>query len=78
MVPVGQVWQSFLAGHDRPLLHDRDRSHPTLAGSYLAACVFLAVLLKQSPVGLDIELKGLDRDDRTLLQNAGGNNSFRS
>jgi hypothetical protein len=44
VVPVGLAWQRFLRLHDRPVLHDRDQSHPTLAGSYLAACVFLAVL----------------------------------
>src|SRR5262249_51153255 len=41
VVPVGLAWQRFLGKHDRPVLHDRDQSHPTLAGSYLAACVFL-------------------------------------
>ena len=44
VVPVGIAWQQFLSKHDRPALHDTDRSHPTLAGSYLAACVFFAVL----------------------------------
>src|SRR5262249_24970588 len=32
VVPVGLAWQRFLAQHDRPVLHDRDQSHPTLAG----------------------------------------------
>ncbi|MCI0542056.1 MAG: hypothetical protein L0Z50_43245 [Verrucomicrobiales bacterium] len=49
VVPVGLVWQDFLAQHDRPVLYDRDQSHPSLAGSYLAACVFLAALLKANP-----------------------------
>ena len=49
VVPVGLVWQDFLAQHDLPVLYDRDQSHPTLAGSYLAACVFLAALLKAEP-----------------------------
>ena len=50
VVPVGLAWQKFLAKHDRPVLHDRDQSHPSLAGSYLAACVFLAALLKAKPL----------------------------
>lgn len=42
VVPVGDVWQQArAAGLD---LYDRDGSHPNLAGSYLAACVFARVL----------------------------------
>lgn len=70
VVPVGVVWERFLKKHDRPVLHDRDLSHPTLAGSYLAACVFFAVLYKESPVGIEDELPGLDEADRILLQSA--------
>jgi hypothetical protein len=50
------------------VLHDRDQSHPTLAGSYLAACVFLAALLKQTPVGIESQLPGLTAQEITLLQ----------
>jgi hypothetical protein len=72
VVPVGTAWQRCLAVHDQPALHDRDQSHPTLAGSYLAACVFLAALLKQDPVGIETGPKGLDERDRALLQAAAG------
>ncbi len=70
VVPVGLVWQDFLAQHDRPVLYDRDQSHPTLAGSYLAACVFLAALLKANPVGIDSGPTGLSEQDRAALQRA--------
>lgn len=68
VVPVGVAWQRFLRKHDQPILHDKDQSHPTLAGSYLAACVFYSVLFKQSPVGIDVELDGLGEDSAILLQ----------
>jgi hypothetical protein len=68
VVPVGLAWQRFLDKHDQPALHDRDQSHPTLAGSYLAACVFLAVLYEESPVGIPGEVAGLSEDDLALLQ----------
>jgi hypothetical protein len=68
VVPVGLAWQRFLGKHDRPVLHDKDQSHPTLAGSYLAACVFLAVLVGESPVGLGGEVDGLSEKDLALLQ----------
>jgi hypothetical protein len=68
VVPVGEVWQHFLQRHDRPVLHDRDQSHPSPAGSYLAACVFLAILFQENPVGIDGEVAGLDKKERALLQ----------
>ena len=63
-VPVGVAWERFLRTHDRPTLYDRDGSHPTLAGSYLAACVFLAVLFHESPVGVGGEPAGAPRSGR--------------
>src|SRR5262245_27509279 len=68
VVPVGLAWQRFLGEHDQPVLHDKDQSHPTLAGSYLAACVFLAVLFEVSPVGIAGEVDGLSAEDLALLQ----------
>jgi len=68
VVPVGLAWQRFLGEHELPVLHDKDQSHPTLAGSYLAACVFLAVLFKESPVGIPGEVAGLNEKDLALLQ----------
>jgi hypothetical protein len=70
VVPVGLAWQKFLAKHDKPVLYDRDQSHPTLAGSYLAACVFLAALLKANPLGIESGPAGLDGEDRMALQRA--------
>jgi hypothetical protein len=68
VVPVGTAWARFLGAHDRPVLHDGDGSHPTLAGSYLAACVFYGTLLKESPVGNGAQVAGLSDEDRALLQ----------
>jgi hypothetical protein len=68
VVPVGTAWRRFLAKHDQPVLHDKDDSHPTLAGSYLAACVFLAVLFGESPVGIDDDTAGMTGREKVLLQ----------
>lgn len=73
VVPVGLAWQSFLRKHEQPVLHDRDQSHPTLAGSYLAACVFLTVLFQASPIGIESGPAGLTDSDRFLLQTAAWN-----
>ena len=68
VIPVGHVWQAFLRKHDLPVLHDKDGSHPTLAGSYLGACVFLGLLLKENPEGIDTDVAGLSLKDKNLLQ----------
>jgi hypothetical protein len=70
VVPVGLAWQRFLREHNRPVLHDADQSHPTPAGSYIAACAFFAVLFKESPVGADGEVPSLSAKDLVLLQQA--------
>lgn len=70
IIPVGVAWQNFLRQHPAPVLHDQDQSHPSLAGSYLAACVFFATLLGENPVGLACDLKGLTQTEAELLQQA--------
>lgn len=68
VVPAGLAWQRFLAKHDKPALHDADQSHPTVAGTYLAACVFLQTLFARSPAGNKAAIPGLSAEDRTQLQ----------
>lgn len=68
MAPVGLAWQRFLREHEAPALHDRDQSHPTVAGSYLAACVFFAVLFQASPVGAGVKIAGLTGSDQSHLE----------
>src|SRR4051794_10807022 len=70
VVRVGLAWQRFLRRHERPVLHDKDQSHPTLAGSYLAGWVFFAVLFQESPVGVDAGVAGLSGEDLAVLQEA--------
>ena len=70
VVPVGLVWQNFLAKQQSPALHDRDQSHPTPAGTYLAACVFLTVLLKVNPVGIEAGPVAVEKQERKALQAA--------
>jgi hypothetical protein len=69
VVPVGLAWQNFLARCRSPVLHEKDKSHPTLAGSYLAACVFCAVMFAASPIDLDVDDLS-DQDAQLLRQGA--------
>lgn len=50
--PVGLAWKNALGQNDEIVLHSGDDSHPTLEGSYLAACVFHATFWNETPVGL--------------------------
>jgi hypothetical protein len=68
VVPVGLAWQRFLREHETPALHDQDQSHPSLAGSYLAACVFYAVLYRASPIGAGDKIAGLTGTEQTQLE----------
>lgn len=51
--PVGPAWtQAVKAGILPSALYDTDGRHPTLIGTYLAACVFFSVIYGSSPEGL--------------------------
>ena len=52
VVPVGVAWQRVFDERPDIVLHDKDGSHPNLAGSYLAACAFFATLFDRNPAGL--------------------------
>ena len=57
---AGLAWQRCLQDHPDILLHDMDQSHPSLAGSYLAACTFYAALFlgrSRSIPAIDIDLQ---------------------
>ena len=46
------AWERALKEDPKRVLHSADRSHPSKAGTYLAACVFYAAIFRQSPSGL--------------------------
>jgi hypothetical protein len=68
VVPVGIAWRHFLDQYCEPVLHDKDKSHPSLAGSYLAACVFDAVLFGGQSAGLPDGAIDLDPAARKNIQ----------
>lgn len=69
VIPAGTAWQIVRRRADAPELYDADGSHPTLAGSYLAACCAVAVLFGTAPAGLPAPA-GLSMADATILQDA--------
>jgi hypothetical protein len=67
VVPVGLAFERAIQQRPDLKLRIADRKHPTLAGTYLAACTFYAALHQQSPEGLSYTA-GLDPDDAAFLQ----------
>lgn len=65
VAPVGLAWQAVLQARPNFELHVADKSHPTPAGSYLAACVFYATIFGKSPVGLASRITG------TIIEHTG-------
>jgi hypothetical protein len=67
VAPVGIAWWKGLQSDPQLNLWVADGSHPTKVGTYLAACVFYAVIFGQSPEGIEYT-GGLDDDLATQLQ----------
>ena len=67
VAPVGFTW--FVTRRDHPdlAMWQDDGSHPTVSGTYLAACVFYAAIFRQSPEALTY-LDGLPSGDAHDLQ----------
>ncbi|HEV2293828.1 MAG TPA: hypothetical protein VGR35_08220 [Tepidisphaeraceae bacterium] len=77
VAPVGPAFERVLDLRPSIRLHTPDRSHPSEAGTYLAACVFYATLTGDSPEGLPPTITTasgktitLDPPDATVLQHA--------
>jgi len=68
VAPVGVAWANALKIDPSADLWTHDHSHPTIQGSYLAACVFYSTLFNESPVGLSYT-GGLTSEDAAFFQN---------
>jgi hypothetical protein len=72
IAPVGVAWRTVVMEHPEIQLWDRDGSHPSLAGSFLAACVFYAALYRKSPQGVPYSAT-LEPKTAQVLQTVAGN-----
>jgi len=68
LCPVGLAWGLSYSLDSNINLWQGDNSHPTLEGSYLAACVFYVKIFNESPVGISYTA-GLDTSVALFLQN---------
>ncbi len=67
VAPVGLAWQMARMEEPSMNLYLGDGSHPSPTGSYLAACVFHALLYDKSPFGASTTIKGNPIDDRGIV-----------
>ncbi len=67
VVPVGLAFATVTAERPDLPLRIADARHPSLAGTYLAACTFFAALYGQSPEGLAYDA-GLGEETAMYLQ----------
>jgi hypothetical protein len=69
VIPAGLAFARAIAAKPDLELYAADKRHPSLAGTYLAACTTYAALWSKSPVGLGYTA-GLPADIVRLLQTA--------
>jgi hypothetical protein len=67
VIPAGLAFARALSKQPELSLHAPDKRHPSLAGTYLAACTTFAALTGRSPVG-NSYLAGIDEPTARFLQ----------
>jgi len=67
VIPAGLAFAKAMAKRPSLELYQPDLRHPTLAGTYLAACTSYAAIQKKSPVGIKYTA-GLDAETAAFLQ----------
>lgn len=67
--PVGRVWHYLRDNHDEIELYMPDESHPSLAGSYAAACAFYTMLFGRDPDSIIYDA-GLGMKTANLIRSA--------
>ena len=71
--PVGMAWKQSIAQDSTINLYSSDNSHPSIYGSYLAACTFYASIFKKSPIGSSFWPNGIDSATAYNLQQIASN-----
>jgi PKD repeat protein len=66
--PVGVAWKTMRDSFPLVELYSQDESHPSIHGSYLAACVFYATLYQKSPIGSTFIPAAISANDALNLQ----------
>jgi hypothetical protein len=70
--PVGAAWKVVRETHPEIQLYQTDGSHPSIAGTYLAACVFYSTFFQESCVNATFH-SSLDPATAAILRNIASN-----
>ncbi len=68
IAPVGAAWRASIIKDSTLVLHSGDNSHPSVAGTYLASCVFYSTFFQDSVYSQDVP-SGMSATDCAYLQN---------
>jgi len=71
--PVGICWKESIAQDSTLNLFSADNSHPSIYGSYLAACSFYSTIFKKPSLGSDYIPNGIDTSTAIFLQTIASN-----
>ncbi len=66
--PVGVAWHKMRDLYPNTDLYQSDESHPSAAGSYLAACTFYSVLFKKNPAAITYDYSLSTSDAANIRQ----------
>ncbi len=66
--PVGVAWKNIRDNYPGINLYQADESHPSVHGTYLAACVFYSSLFHKSTVGSSFISAGISAADAIAIQ----------
>lgn len=72
IAPVGSSWKNAWYADSTTNLWNADLSHPSPAGSYLAACTFYSTILRKPSLGLSY-IASLDANTATFFQGIADN-----
>jgi len=67
--PVSVVWRYLRQNHPSIELYQVDESHPSVAGSYAAACCFYAAIFKKDPTLITYDFS-LNATDASIIRSA--------
>lgn len=67
--PVGAVWHYIRDNHPGIELYTSDGSHPSTAGSYVAACAFYSIIFEKDPTSIQSDYS-LSANDAKAIRNA--------
>lgn len=69
MTPVGATWRHIRQNYPSIELFDPDGSHPSLAGSYAAACAFYTTIFRSDPTFIEFN-SSLSTSDALNIKNS--------